>query len=86
MELDDDDYFARNETLRYNVRLLIRHPSIDPNIITRTLQLTPHLSAMAGSFRTTPKGEVLRFRHRESIWSHLFQVDRNRFFSKASSI
>jgi Domain of unknown function (DUF4279) len=80
MEVDSDDYLPSNETLRYGVRLLIRHPTIDPDVITRTLQLTPHLSAMVGTIMKTPKGEPLRGHHRDSVWSYSLRVKKNRFF------
>ena len=80
MEVDDEEYLPSAETLRYNVRLLIRHPSINPDIITRTLQLTPHLSAMAGTARKGPKGHNLPGLYRHSVWSHSFRIEHNRYF------
>ncbi|WP_298255827.1 DUF4279 domain-containing protein [Bradyrhizobium sp.] len=80
MEVDDDNYFASNETLRYNVRFIIRHPAIDPDVITRTLQIEPTRAAMVGSFMKTPKGETLQGRHRDSVWSCTLRLARNRFF------
>lgn len=80
MEVDDDDYFASNETLRYNVRFIIRHPAINPDVITRTLQIEPTRAAMVGTLMKTPKGEVLRGRHRDSVWSCTLRLARNRFF------
>jgi hypothetical protein len=79
MVIDEWD-FEKNESLRFKIRLLIRHPNIDPDRITRTLQLTPHLSAMMGSVRKGPKGAALPGLHKDSVWSHSFRVERNRFF------
>jgi hypothetical protein len=66
--------------LRYEVRLLIRHPNIDPDRITETLGLTPHLSAKAGSVRKAPNGVVLPGLHKFSVWSHSFRVEEHRHF------
>jgi hypothetical protein len=51
---------AESRDLRYQVRLLIRHPAIDPDRITSKLGLTPHLSAMVGSVRKNPRGLFCR--------------------------
>lgn len=77
-QMDDEEL----EGLRYQVRLLIRHPNIDPDRITNTLRLAPHLSAMVGSVRKNPAGIVLPGLHKDSVWSHSFRVERNRFFSQ----
>jgi hypothetical protein len=73
-ELDEDD------PLRYSVRLLIRHPNIDPDRITKILGLSPQLSAMAGSERRTRTGDLLPGPHKDSVWSHWFRVEGNRLF------
>jgi hypothetical protein len=70
------------EGLRYKIRLLIRHPTIDPDRITNTLRLVPHLSAMVGNVRKNPKGAVLSGLHKDSVWSYSFRVERNRWLSK----
>jgi hypothetical protein len=75
-----EEDFEKNESLRFSIRLLIRHPNTDPDRITKTLQLTPRLSAMVGSVRKGPKGNVLPGLHGDSVWSHSFSVERNRFF------
>jgi hypothetical protein len=68
--------------LRYSVRLLIKHPDIDPVRITETLGLTPHLSATAGSERRNPAGAIVPGPHKVSVWSHSFDVKgKRRFFS-----
>ena len=77
-----EDDFERNESLRSVLRLLIRHPNIDPDRITKTLELTPHLSAMVGSVRKNPKGGILPGLQKDSVWSHSFSVDLYRFFFK----
>jgi hypothetical protein len=69
-----------NSELRYQVRLLIHHPNIDPDRITEILGLTPQLSAIAGSVRKTRTGTVLPGLHRSSVWSHWFCVEGHRHF------
>jgi hypothetical protein len=66
--------------LRYSVRLLIRRPNIDPNLITEHLGLTPDDFVIAGSERRTPKGDLLPGKHRMSAWSHSFRTERHRHF------
>ena len=57
MEVDEWDEKIK-DSLRYKIRLLIRHPNLDPDRITSTLGLTPHLSAIAGSVRKNPVGMI----------------------------
>jgi hypothetical protein len=80
MVKDDEEYLPEKNSLRFNIRLSIRHPTIDPDVITRTLQLTPTRFTMVGSERKTPRGDVLPGRHRASIWSHSFRIERSRPF------
>lgn len=82
MKADDAEYLPSNEPLRYQVRFIIRHPTIDPDVITRTLQIEPTNSAMVGSFMKTPKGETLQGRHRDSVWSCSLRIAKNRYFFK----
>jgi hypothetical protein len=69
-----------SEGLRYEIRLLIKHPSIDPGFITRRLGPTPQLSQMAGAPRVTPAGMPLPGIYRESCWSCWEQTERHRHF------
>jgi hypothetical protein len=75
-QMDDNEL----DGMRYEVRLLIRHPTIDPDRITNTLRLKPHLSAMVGSARTNSSGDVLPGLHKDSVWSVDFGVGKNRRF------
>jgi len=73
MALDDgEDEWDRKikDSLRYSVRLMIKHPSIGPAEITETLGLKPNASGIAGSRRITPSGKVALSTHRVSEWSH----------------
>jgi hypothetical protein len=55
--MDDAD----NAELIYTIRLLVKHPTIDPALITVRLGLTPHLSWAVG--KVFPN-----FRPPESLW------------------
>jgi hypothetical protein len=83
MALDDEDDKWEEEikrSLRYEIRLLIKHPEMDPARITEELRLKPNLSHRVGKPRMTPKGGPLPGLYRESAWSHWFRVERNRLF------
>jgi hypothetical protein len=55
---------------RFTVTLLIRHPEMDPNIITRTLQIKPQRAWKAGVQRKTPVGTILPGLYKSSTWSY----------------
>ncbi len=71
-EAEDDD-----ADLVFHVRLIIRHPTLDPSLISETLGLAPHLAGSAGSPRYTPKGR-LTGTFRETVWSYSEQIRRSR--------
>jgi hypothetical protein len=52
----------------FTISLRIRHPSIDPARITRTLGMEPQHTWQAGAPRRGPGGEALEGVHRESYW------------------
>ncbi len=52
----------------FTISLRIRHPSIDPASITRTLGMEPQHTWQAGASRRGPGGEALEGVHRESYW------------------
>jgi hypothetical protein len=52
----------------FTISLRIRHPSIDPVRITRTLGVAPQHTWQAGAPRHDPAGEALEGAHRESYW------------------
>ena len=49
-----------SQRYEYAVSLRIRHPSMRPGLITRTLGLTPKIKKTAGAARRTPRGALLR--------------------------
>jgi hypothetical protein len=52
----------------FTISLRIRHPSIDPARITRTLGMQPQHTWQAGERRRGPAGEAREGVHRESYW------------------
>ncbi|HVW68207.1 MAG TPA: DUF4279 domain-containing protein [Steroidobacteraceae bacterium] len=53
----------------YAVALRVRHPSLDPGLLTKTLHLDPAHSWRAGEPRRSVTGAALGGEHRESYWS-----------------
>lgn len=61
--------------------MVIRHPSIDPDEISRTLARAPYQSWQAGQPRRTPTGRPMPSIGRESywVWSTTIAGQRNFF-------
>jgi uncharacterized protein DUF4279 len=53
----------------FTMSLRIRHPDIDPDLITRTLGLEPQHSWRAGTERKSSAGDLLIGSYRESYWT-----------------
>jgi hypothetical protein len=53
---------------RYDICLRLRHPSIDPDKITRELGMPPYRCWSAGEPRTTPANTPLSGTWRETYW------------------
>jgi hypothetical protein len=70
-----------DEGAHFYIRLLIRHPSIDPGLITANLGLTSDLSWLAGTPRMTPTGTLLPGLHEYSTWQYGYTAYGNRLFS-----
>jgi hypothetical protein len=64
----------------FSVALRIWHPTIDPEVISRTLGLPARHSSMAGTERATPQGRLLGGTHAESYW-HADPFDRGEYES-----
>lgn len=56
-------------TFGYSVSLRVRHPSLDPSLLTKTLHLEPLHTWRAGEPRRSVTGAALGGEHRESYWS-----------------
>lgn len=57
----------------FTVSLTIRHPSIDPREITRTVGFEPQHSWQAGDMRRTAQGQPLEGTYHESYWTGEFR-------------
>ncbi|HEX3885101.1 MAG TPA: DUF4279 domain-containing protein [Stellaceae bacterium] len=57
---------------RFDIALLIRHPNLDPALITERLGLDALRAWKAGDARTTPAGRLLPGRHADSCWNYVF--------------
>jgi hypothetical protein len=53
----------------YAVSLRVRHPNLDPAVLTETLRFAPLHSWKAGDPRRSATGAVLGGEHRDSYWS-----------------
>jgi hypothetical protein len=53
----------------YTVSLRVRHPALDPAVLTETLRLDPLHSWKAGEPRRSAAGGALGGKHRDSYWS-----------------
>lgn len=53
----------------YTIAARVKHPSIDPSVVTDALRIQPQHSWKAGASRRTPKGEPLDGTYRESYWT-----------------
>jgi hypothetical protein len=56
-------------TFIYGMSLRVRHPNVDPALLTKTLHLQPLHSWRAGEPRRSITGSTLGGEHRESYWS-----------------
>jgi hypothetical protein len=56
-------------TFTYAISLRVRHPTLDPALLTQTLHLEPLHCWRAGEPRRSVTGAALGGEHRESYWS-----------------
>jgi hypothetical protein len=56
-------------TLTYAMSLRVRHPTLDPALLTETLHLEPLHTWRAGEPRRSVTGAALGGEHRDSYWS-----------------
>lgn len=57
----------------------IWHPEIDPTFISETLQMSPKRSWKVGERRSTPKGNLLKGKNKESYWTSLIHKEKQLF-------
>jgi hypothetical protein len=53
----------------YSISLRVRHPTLNPGVLTETLRLEPAHSWAAGEPRRSQSGALLGGQHRDSYWS-----------------
>jgi Domain of unknown function (DUF4279) len=56
-------------TIAYAISLRVRHPNLDPALLTETLHIEPLHCWRAGEPRRSATGATLGGEHRESYWS-----------------
>jgi hypothetical protein len=56
-------------TISYAISLRVRHPNLDPALLTKTLHIEPLHCWRAGEPRRSATGAALGGEHRESYWS-----------------
>jgi hypothetical protein len=61
--------FVSGSAYTYAVTLRIRHPVLDPAILTDTLKLDPAHSWQAGTPRQSQSGAAVAGQYRDSYWS-----------------
>jgi hypothetical protein len=61
--------FVASSAYTYAVSLRVRHPTVDPAILTDTLKLEPAHSWKAGDPRRSQSGEPVTGQYRDSYWS-----------------
>lgn len=81
MTADDDE---QGSPRRFNIYLLIAHPSLSPAVITRGMRWRPHNAHEAGAPRRTPKGTQLPGRYFDTRWGYGWRyVARGQHFAGA---
>jgi hypothetical protein len=77
---------ASSTMKRFDITLLIRHPDLNPDLVTSALGLPPHRSWKAGDPRFTPKGRPLPGNHKTSCWNHVFRFAGKTGFGEEISL
>ena len=73
---------AENEAanLRFVIRLLIKHPNYDPDLITGQLKIAPTMTRAFGAPCKAPDGKLLSGTYKDSRWGWSTRVDGKRNF------
>jgi len=79
---DPQDEDPQNAKRIYSIRLLIKHQTIDPALITARLGLVPRATHTVGHPRRTPIGTPLPGVYKESAWGYSFDVKGTKYFAK----
>lgn len=65
---------------RFSIVLFIKHPSIDPKVISAELSLEHYACGMAGKPKISPKGDPIPGIWEQSWWKHIFDYEGDRDF------
>jgi Domain of unknown function (DUF4279) len=68
------------QPLEYHFRLLIHHPDIDPDEITKALCIEPDRCWRMGEAVKTPKGAIVGGVYNQSTWNKKFTIKDERDF------
>ncbi|MDA1326589.1 MAG: hypothetical protein O3C34_17830, partial [Proteobacteria bacterium] len=71
----EDRYF-------FEIRFMIKHPAIDPAVITNVLQREPDYMWLVGSPRKFLNGKPRPGVYEESYWNHTVTIEGRRHFFK----
>jgi hypothetical protein len=72
---------------RFDIRLLIKHPSIDPSKITEAIGISPVYQKRFGAQRASVNGTLLPGINTESGWgSSLRVLDKRHFFDHVKAL
>lgn len=73
---------AGSKPYRYDIRLVIKHPLMRPEVFSKELALKPKMLWLVGTQRKTPTGDFLPGVHKESTWGYSARVkSKRKFFS-----
>lgn len=76
-----------NSQLRFSIRLLIRHPTLHPQLVTRKLNLEPDRQLVAGEPFQPPFGDYVGGPNRMSSWSKSYEYGgKRRFFEEIGGL
>ena len=79
---DEQVSAERSEFSRFRLRLLLKHPNVDPAEITKILKIMPNITRKAGEPKVTPRGTVLPGVHQSTVWVHTSRLVRGTMFSE----
>ncbi|MDO9413197.1 MAG: DUF4279 domain-containing protein [Pseudolabrys sp.] len=82
-----ENFEPSDKALRFVLRLLIKHPSMNPDKISERLGMVPQMAHQAGSNRFTPKGNALPGLYPDSRWGWSKKIEGKRdCFSEVSAL
>ena len=74
--------YGEDDRYLFEIRLMIKHPSIDPAVITKELGREPNYTWRVGSPRKFLNGKPRPGVYEDSMWNHNVVVEGRRHFFK----